>query len=105
MSKKSDAKRNWVIEGFDSTRLIFRYSVPLAALTQRQAEEVIRFLVAKHGLSDDEIVGCLVKKNSLLRMEHLEVQRSSIPTFSISCGSNPYVIARVQPIMAELTNI
>jgi hypothetical protein len=87
----------WVIEGYDSLRMLFSHRVPVAALTQRQAEQVLRCLCAKHALSDAEIIGSLAKRGSAHRMELLDVEVTSEPSFMMSCGSNPYVIARIDP--------
>ena len=89
------SKGFWIIEVYDNTKLLSSHRVPLSALNQRQVEDVLRFLSAKHALTDEEIIGSLARKNSSLRMEHLEVQYYSGGPFTMSCGSDPYVVARV----------
>ncbi|MGE8063768.1 hypothetical protein [Pseudomonas sp. NPDC089569] len=90
------AKRVWIIEGWKGTELTWSKEIPHSALTESQVKDVLKCLVAKHGLTDGELVSAFVRKNSKLYGPHLEVQESgNSKPWWMSCGGNPYFTARV----------
>lgn len=89
------AKRYWRIIGRDSTKRIFEKDVPLGSMSQKQMADALRALASRAGLNFDEIVDCHLRTNAKGYRSLLEVQVSSRPKFSMSCGSNPYFIASV----------
>jgi|GEM_PF-4398779 len=46
------AKRVWIIEGWQSTTNIFSQEVPCSQLPEGRVGDLLKFLVAKHGLSE-----------------------------------------------------
>lgn len=89
-------KRVWIIEGWHGTTNFFSKEIPCAALNERQVKDVLKCLVAKHGLSEDEIVSAFARKSSLLFAPHLEIQTSGAKDpWSLTCGNNPFFTARV----------
>lgn len=90
------SNRAWVIEGWQGTTNFFSREIPCAALNEQQVKDVLRCLVAKHGLSEDEIVSAFARKSSSLFTPHLEIQTSgaTVP-WSLTCGDNPFFTARV----------
>ncbi|WP_410952977.1 hypothetical protein [Pseudomonas sp. S1(2024)] len=91
------AKRVWIIQGWQGTTEIFSQEVPCSQLPEGRVEEVLKYLVAKHGLSEREIISTLLRRNSKLFAEHLEVKNSGPnERWSLSCGHNPFFTARVE---------
>jgi hypothetical protein len=90
------ASRFWIVEGWESTTQIWAQRIPLSLFSEMRMERLLQVLCAKHGLSEDEIVDALCRKNSRRFAPHLEIQRSSGPPFTLTCGSNPYFVARVE---------
>lgn len=90
------AKRVWIIEGWHGTTNFFSEKFSYDALTENQVKDVLKCLVAKHGLTEVEIVSAFARKKSSLFAPHLEIRMSgpSAP-WSLSCGGNPYFTARV----------
>lgn len=43
-------KRVWIIEGWHGTTNFFSKEIPYAALSERQVKDVLKCVVAKHGL-------------------------------------------------------
>lgn len=95
-------KRVWIIEGWHGTKKIFSKEIPCAAISERQVKEVLKCLVAKNGLSEDEIVSAFARKSSLLFVPHLEIQPSQANCpWSLTCGDNPFFTARVRDSIDE----
>jgi hypothetical protein len=88
-------KRFWQIDGWDSTSRIFGMSVPFGYLSERAVEHLLQILVAKNGLSNEEMVAACCNRRACIRSSLLEVQRSSQPPFALRCGENPHFIATV----------
>jgi hypothetical protein len=89
------AKRFWRIIGYDSTKRIFEKEVPHGSMSEKQMADALRALASRAGLTFDEIVDCYLRTNAKGYRSLLEVQVSSRPKFSMSCGSNPHFIASV----------
>ncbi|SEJ44204.1 hypothetical protein SAMN04244572_03994 [Azotobacter beijerinckii] len=89
--------RIWMIEGHRGTEVFWFRELPYGIFSERRIETLLKYLVAKYGLDDDETVNAFAKRNSRLFKPHLEIQRSgSTSPWSISCGGNPYFTARVE---------
>ncbi|MNJ48674.1 hypothetical protein D3C77_438740 [compost metagenome] len=90
------AKRVWIIEGWQSTTKIFSQEVPCSQLPEGRVGDVLKFLVAKHGLSEREIISTLARRNSKLFAPHLELKKSGPnDPWSLTCGHNPFFTATV----------
>jgi hypothetical protein len=89
----------WEIIGYDSTTEIFRKHVPVELITPDKLNELLRILVAKYGnLSDDEIIGSLLKRGTRGHRVHLDVHRENDDVrrrTTYRCGGNPHFIARL----------
>jgi len=86
--------RHWKIRGYDSTTVIFERDVPIGCMTEDQLKATLRCLVAKAGLSFDEIVGANAKRRTKLSNPLLEVHRDG-PRPNFTCGDNPFFTAIV----------
>jgi len=84
----------WEITGYDSTREIFKQTVPSGCFTDRQIQDLLQILVAKAGLSYKEIIGACAKRKTRLANDLLEVKHHR-PNQFYECGSNHYFIARI----------
>ena len=86
------AKRYWRIRGYEGLDAFFDFSVAAGSMTEGQVQELLKCLVAKAGLSYDEIVGAYVKRKTKRANNTLEVQKNGLyPEYS--CGSNPHFSA------------
>jgi len=91
MSREKENSPYWLIEGFDSTHKIYERRVGAGQLTENQARALLRTLVAKAGLTFDEIVGAYAKKRTRIANVHLDVHRDGpYPVFW--CGDNPHFV-------------
>jgi hypothetical protein len=88
-------KRYWRIVGYDSTKTIFESEIPIGLFTDKQMSNVLRVLVARAGLTYEEILDSYVKSNTKRYRSLLEVQVQSKPRFCLMCGSNPHFTASV----------
>lgn len=90
------SKRVWIIEGWQGQALIWSKEIPCSDLPESRLEDVLRCLVAKHGLSEDEIVSAFARTNAVRSTHHLEITKSrAIEPWFLSCGGNPFFTARV----------
>lgn len=48
----------WRVEGFDGATRLFMCDLPATHITSGSLDALLRTLVAKHGLTDDETVAC-----------------------------------------------
>lgn len=91
-------KRYWKITGWDSTKKLFEYEVPIGLITMKSMEQLLKALAAKY-LDEYEIISCYTKKRTKLHLELLEVKKSADHInrrTTFSCGINPYVVALVE---------
>lgn len=84
----------WIVEHYDSTELVSEYKINYGCMTEKQMENLLKTFVVKYSMNDEETINSFVKKNTKAYTGFLEISKSS-PPFSISCGDNPYFIARV----------
>ena len=87
-------KRYWCIRGYDSFKMIFEKKVGLGQVTDDQIKQLLQSLVAKTGLTLDEIVGAYAKRRTRISNNLLDVHRDSIHS-TYMCGSNPAFTASV----------
>ena len=78
--------RVWHIEGYDGLDKIFE---AVNLIPPCNLAPLLQCLVAKNGLSNEEIVGSFRKEKTLLKLPHLEVTKTD-NRGSLSCGSNPH---------------
>ena len=91
--------RSWEVIGYESASEIFQALIPVGCITIRQLHVLLQVLVAKHGLTDDEIVGCFLKRNTKGYQHHLEITSENIDAerrTNYYCGSNPHFVARLR---------
>lgn len=90
------SKRVWIIEGWQGQASIWSKEIPCNDLPESRVEDVLRCLVAKHGLTEEEIVNAFAGANSGRFSPHLEITKSKgTEPWSLSCGGNPFFTARV----------
>lgn len=87
-------KKFWIIEHYDSTTLIAEHKIPYGQISEKQLENLLKTLTAKHSLNEEETISSYLKKNTKKYNDFLEVTKSG-PPYALSCGDNPYFIARV----------
>lgn len=95
MSAKKD-KQYWKIQGLDGTNLLFERKILCGQITEKSMKEILRTLVAKVSLSEDEIISSYAKKRTTIYANHLDVSRSRGGPYMLTYGNNPYVIATVE---------
>ncbi len=89
-------KHTLEIKVYDSTELLFECSLPVGNIGQRRIEELTRALVAKHGLSDDEIVAAHLNRNTRGYKPLLEVRQDrGAQRFQLLCGEGVHAVVRV----------
>lgn len=90
------SKRVWIIEGWQGLVPIWSKEIPGSDLPESRVKDVLKCLVAKHGLTEDEIVSAFARANAKLFAPHLEIRKSKgDEQWYLSCGDNPYFTARV----------
>ena len=89
-------RRYWKIQGWDGTTLLFERKVLAGQVTDRSMKMLLRALVAKISLTEDEIINSYAKKNTKIYHNHLEVKHLGVESCKLICGDNPYVIATVE---------
>jgi hypothetical protein len=89
MQRKKGRQAYWLIEGYDSTTKIFEKRIEAGQITEQQAMDMLKALVAKAGLTFDEIVGAYARRRSTIANDHLLVQRDG-PHCVFYCGGNPH---------------
>jgi hypothetical protein len=84
----------WMIRGYDSSTQIFERTVEFGQFTDNQIKHLLRALVAKAGLDNDEMVGAYAKRGTKIANDHLTILKDfESPTYM--CGSNPNFVAAV----------
>ena len=87
--------RYYVIEIFDSTKLLFQRKIPIGQIGPNKLRALLTTLVAKHGLCDEEVVTAHLNKNCRSHRDLLNVQQSAGLGFVLICGDNPHGAVRV----------
>lgn len=88
--------RFYEIRVHGSTELLFQCEVPVGRIGPNKVVELLRVLVAKHGLTDDEIVASHLKVNARGRRDLLDVRQDhGAGGFQFMCGDNPWAVVRV----------
>ena len=87
-------QKYWHIEGYDSTTKIYDRKVIVGSFSNNQIQNLLKALVAKAGLSFDEIVGAYAKKKTRISNDFLLIQKEG-PYPVYVCGDNPHFIARI----------
>jgi hypothetical protein len=90
--------KQWEIEGYDSTRLIFSKNIPFGLLSEPEIITLLRRLVSRH-LTPGEIVAASLRRNAagyapLLRT----IRDATVERFLVSVGTNPYYTAIVRHV-------
>jgi len=84
----------WQIRGYDSTTPVFERTVELGQFTDDQIKRLLKALVAKAGLSYDEMVGAYAKRRTKFANDLLSVHKD-IEFSAYTCGSNPHFVAAI----------
>lgn len=88
------SKTYWLIQGYDGTTKIYERRIESGQMTVSQVKDLLKALVAKAGLTFDEIVGAYAKRGTKIANDHLLVQKDGpYPTFH--CGSNPHFVIAI----------
>lgn len=81
----------WKIEVRDGFELLYERIVLRGQMSDSKVEDLLKALVCKYGLEDDEIVNCYAKKRTKIKENKLNINRSDAKI--ITCGTNPYAVA------------
>ena len=84
--------RYWLIQGFESSTLIFEEKVKVGQFTDLQIQNLLKTLEAKAGLSNSEIIGAYAKRRTKIANPLLDVTKDRLQP-SYSCGDNPFFTA------------
>ena len=84
----------WRIEGFDGVERIYSRDVLAGQITLPALDLLLRALVAKRGLTEDETVDCFLRASCNGYRDLLAVRVHNDPISPArSCGSNPHFLA------------
>lgn len=89
-------QRYWKIQIYNGTELLYERKIQYGQITESSMNSVLRVLVAKHSLDEDEIIGCFAKKRTKIHNQLLEVTRIKDGPYGFACGDNPYAVAVVE---------
>lgn len=89
-------KRLWKIQVYDGTNLLYEQKVLFGQVTESSMIALLRALVAKHSLSEPEIIGSFAKRRTKIHNQLLEVSRLHGGPYGYTCGDNPYATAVVE---------
>jgi len=89
-------KLKWEITLYSSDKELFSTEIPVGCTSERKVKELLRSLVAKEGLTYEEIADCYTNCNAKRHAHHLEITEEGTKTrYILSCGQNPYATAVV----------
>ena len=89
-------KHTLEIKVYDGTELLFECRLPAGEIGKRELKELLRSLVAKHSLADDEIVAAHLKRDARGYAPLLEVwQDPGVQRFQLMCGDGVHAVVRV----------
>ena len=86
-------KRIWRIESFSGTLKLFETEIPAKFAGRKQMKELLNRL-ASRTLTENEIIHASVR-NTKLHTSLLEILEESKPSLTLTCGIDPYYIARI----------
>ena len=89
-------KLMWEITLYSIDKVLFSTVIPHGCTTDTMIANLLKALVAKAGLTYEDICDCYTKSNTRRHTIHLDVSTESNKTrFIMSCGLNPYAAAVV----------
>ena len=68
------SKAYWLIQGYDSLNLIFEKRVDASYFSNEQMKSLLKALIAKAGLTFDEVLGGYARRRSRIANDHLDVR-------------------------------
>ncbi|QEQ96272.1 hypothetical protein [Neptunomonas concharum] len=84
--------RYWYIRGMSGLNQFSELMIPQGHLTSKKLDELLQALVAKYGLSDEEITSCFYRKRCKAYCSLLEI-RYDRQNQTRECGEDPYFVA------------
>jgi hypothetical protein len=88
------SNRMWRIQVCDGTAVLYEKVVKFGQITEPSMKALLKTLVAKHSLDNDEIVGCYAKRRTSIHSDNLPVTRiRDTGKYGFSCGDNPFALA------------
>lgn len=94
MSRKE--KQFWKIQVYDGLTSLYEQKVLFGQITESSMSNLLRVLVAKHSLNENEIIGSFAKRRTKIHNDLLEVKRLRGEAYGYTCGDNPYATAVVE---------
>jgi hypothetical protein len=92
----SKGKRYWKIQVYDGLNLLFERKVIYGQITESSMQDLLRVLVAKFALNEDEIIGSYAKKQTKIHNQLLVVTRLNSAAYGFTCGDNLHSIAVIE---------
>ena len=83
----------WRIESFSGTQKLFATEIPAKFAGRKQMKELLSRL-ASRTLTENEIIHASVS-NKERQTSLLEIREESKPSLTLTCGIDPYYIARI----------
>ncbi|TOM78845.1 hypothetical protein, partial [Vibrio parahaemolyticus] len=75
----------WKVRGYDGMEEILSFDIPMYTLSEKQVQQLLKTLVAKYSLSNEEIISSYLNGRSKCRRNLLDVHRLGLrPEFT--CG-------------------
>lgn len=92
----SKGKRFWKIQVYDGLNLLFERKVIYGQITESSMQDLLRVLVAKYALNENEIIGSYAKKRTKIHNQLLVVTRLKGNSYGFTCGDNPHSVAVIE---------
>lgn len=84
----------WIIRGYEGTKIIYEKKVKAGLFSDNKMQELLKALVAKKALTDDETVGAYVRKGVRMKNDLLHVHfDAKYHTFSCGNGTHVHFVA------------
>jgi len=93
MTQKS---KYWYISVYRGTETIYQKKVKFGQITEKSMQALLKTLVAKYGLDNEEIISSYAKQKTKLHHNFLPVEKNRNGAYGYSCGENPYAVAIVK---------
>jgi hypothetical protein len=91
-----NSTRYWKIQGWDNLNKLFEYKIKVGQITENKIKDLLQTLTARIALSEEETIYSYAKKGTRIYSDYLVVQNLEGNKYTLSCGSNPYVIAVIE---------
>jgi hypothetical protein len=89
-------QRYWSIRGYNGTDKIYEKQIKAGIVTEQNLKLLLKTLLAKESLTNDEIVGSYAKNGTSIKNQLLDVRLDATAThYTYSCGSSIWFTAHI----------